>query len=458
IVTNTIVFWAQLHIRGEGNGNNTMILMPAGIQKDIFRTANADNALNGGPANWDSFLIFENLQIKFDGTAATRNKSNSCLVVCKPCEGHVIRNLITINGAFGIRCLGGGAPGLRVRDCTLSDAAIAGISFEPVPGAGSSGGDPVSLIGVSGDMRYDDCAATASLIRFYNVVTSGRITEIKAEGDFGGGVVQYQYPPISENWGMGPMAMLEIENASYNAGVTYSNNWYVPDFVVIKGQQKSAAVSLKNLGLFAVRDLINDQVTGRQVEADTDSLGQNTCRVGLSYDTSNDGGPQGTFTTLTKGQTAIAYLYATNAGWYRVMQPQGVGTTHIAGKLVISLAGRESDEIQVDVNPYSGNPAGAWLNVTRTMGTNSWNPPVVTQARGYYYYDTAMSAYWGYVDIYVGNPLSASLGKSARMTIALDVNGYEPPVSGQTCLTGIPISVSSTLPSGAVSTTVNTYR
>ncbi|MDB6125083.1 MAG: hypothetical protein JWQ71_4076 [Pedosphaera sp.] len=461
-VTNTIVFPAQIHIHGEGNGNNTMIRMPAGIQKDIFRTANANTVMNGGTANWDSFLVFENLFLSFDGTLETRNKSNSGLVVCMPCEGHVIRDIITQNGAFGIRCLGGGAPGLRVRDCTVSDAAIAGISIEPLPNQVSCSGDPISLIGVSGDQRWDDCAQTASLIRFTNVVTGGRITEIKAEGTFGGGVVQFQYPPASEGWGGGAMANVTIENVSYNGGVTYGNYDYTRDFVVLKGQLTSASLNLHNIHLYSVRDVIYDQVNSRHVEADINvfsGLAQQTCMIPLAYLTQNDGGPQGTNTRLTMGQTAFSYLYATNQGWYRVMIPQGIGTVHITGKLVISCAGRESTEIQIDVNPYSGNPNGAWLNVTRCMGNNGTLPPVITQARGFYYYDTVMGGNWAFVDVYVGNPItSAYVEKMKRFTFALDINGYETFGTGMVGLIGSPYSVSATLPSGAVSSTVNTYR
>jgi hypothetical protein len=461
-VTDTLLFYAQVHIRGEGNGNNTMILVPAGTNKDVFRSRNANAALTGGSPGFDGFLIFENMQIKFDGDQSTRNKLNSCLVVCMPCEGHVIRNIITINGGFGIRCIGGGAPGLKVRDCTVSDAAIAGISIEPLPNQASSGGSPVSLIGVSGDMRWDDSAPTASLIRFTNVVSGGRIAEIKAEGTFGGGVVQFQYPPASEGWGNAPMGNMTIENAGYNGGVTYGNYNYTRDFVVLKGQRLSSSVNIHNIHLYAVRDLIYDQVNSRHVEADINVFGglaQQTCLVPMAYSTANDGGPMGTNTRLTMGQTAFSYLYATNQGWYRVMMPQGIGSTHITGKLVISCAGRESTEIQLDVNPYSGNPNGAWLNVTRCMGNNGSMPPVITQARGFYYYDSALGGDWAFVDVYVGNPItSGSTDKMKRFTLALDINGYETFDGGMLGLIGSPYPVSATLPSGAVSSTVNTYR
>lgn len=51
-VTNTLVFPGQLHLRGEGLWDNTAIVMPPGIQKDIFRTENADRALTGLSPGW----------------------------------------------------------------------------------------------------------------------------------------------------------------------------------------------------------------------------------------------------------------------------------------------------------------------------------------------------------------------------------------------------------------------
>ena len=89
--------------------------------------------------------------------------------------------------------------------------------------------------------------------------------------------------------------------------------------------------------------------------------------------------------------------------------------------------------------------------------------PTVTQARAYTYYDSTVSANWGYVDIYVGNPLTTAnytttYPKLARMTIAMDINGYQTFDSPAVELMGQILPVSATLPAGATSVTVNTYR
>src|SRR5262249_22430862 len=110
MVTNTIVFRAeQLHLRGElargGPPGGSCIQMPPGIQKDILRSVNADNVINGRPSDFDHYLLVENLNFKFLGTEKTRNVNNACLVVCRPGEANTIRNIMTESGAYGIRCL-----------------------------------------------------------------------------------------------------------------------------------------------------------------------------------------------------------------------------------------------------------------------------------------------------------------------------------------------------------------
>lgn len=450
LITNTLVF--SLNIRGESPGGTT-ILMQTNVNADIFESVNAYNVLHGGTASFDQHLMFQNIELQFAGTDTNRNKSNSALVICNPGEAHAIRNVHTENGAIGIRCLGSGAPGLRLRDVTVSDAAIAGLSIEPIPGGGGNSGDPISVIGISGDQRYDDSAPTASLILFSNVVAGGSISQIKAEGDFGGGVVQYIYPT---NTGLGNMVALSIDNTLYNAGLTDGGHFTPTDLVWLSGPC-TPSVTVRDAHLFGVRDLINDQVTGRNVEADIDvfnNLAQQTAQLPLTYGSVGPlAGSQGENSRLVVGQTALSYLYVTNSGWYRVMMPQGVGRLYISGKLTLSLPGFPSTEIEVDMN--TANPP--WLNVTRAPQGIGQSP--VTQARAFYYFDSTMGGDWGFVDIYVGNPLSnPSFPKLTRMAIALDINGSQVPDSGQIELLGQILPVSATLPAGATSTVVNTYR
>ncbi len=451
-ISHTLVFATGIY--GETSGS-TIVRMAESVNEDIFQSQNAYNALHGGKVDWDHHLKFEDMMLDFAGTEATRNRSNSALVVCEPGEAHVIRNIHTKNGAIGIRCLGTGAPGLKLRDVTVMYAAIAGLCIEPEPGRPGIA-DPVSIIGISGDQHYDDCAATASLILFSNVVSGGSISQIKAEGDFGGGVVRYAYP--TNHWGLGQMAAVSIDNSAYNAGGTYGGKFHPTDFVVLEGPV-TPSITLSGLHLYNVRDLINDHVTGRDVEADVDvftGFAQQTVQLPLTYQSvGTAAGVHGENSRLVVGQTALSYLYATNAGWYRVMMPLGVGRMHIAGRLTLSLPGYESTEIQVDVNP--NNLSAPWLNVTRCPA--GADQAVVTRARAFYYPESKRGEYWGYVDIYVGNPHTNSRWpKLCRMTIALDINGYQGFDTGQIELLGQILPVSATLPPGASNTVVNTYR
>lgn len=137
------------------------------------------------------------------------------------------------------------------------------------------------------------------------------------------------------------------------------------------------------------------------------------------------------------------------------MQPISLGPRHLAGKLVITAPGRESTELQIDVTPGFGS--GPWINVTRsTYGAGN---PVVTKARAFYFPASIFSGYWAFVDVYVGNPISSGyyVERERRITFAHDINGYEGFDSGQIQLLN-PLLVSTNLPSGAVSTTVNTFR
>lgn len=452
IVTNTIVFPNNLHIRGEGINNNATILMPTNVQKDIFRTRNADNALRGYPYDFEHGLLFEDLQLVFDGTQSTRNKGNAALVTCLAGEAYTIRHILTEGGGIGIRCLGGGAPGLRLRDVGTFDAAIAGVCVEPLPGQAYGVSDSLSFIGVSGDLKYTDSQATASLILFSNMVNSGSIEHIKCEGKYGGGVIRYQYPSACGN---GAMAHLRIANSF----VSVDPNGVPQDLVVLTGGPRGASLTLDQLSLYSVRYLVNDQIVGRCVEADTDvytGLAQATARAPLMYEScTNATYPQYSFSKLVVGQTALSYLYATNAGWYRVMQPLPIGPKHLAGKLVISSYGRESTELQIDVTPGAGSPS---IGVNRASYGSS--TPVVTQARAFWYNDATLGT-WAYVDVYVGNPFTSwYVPKEARITLALDINAVEVFDLGAIELISPILPVSPTLPPGAESNVVQvpTYR
>jgi Pectate lyase superfamily protein len=441
LITNTLFFNATLtHIVGE-NQATTAIYMKSGCLADILQTGNAYNALHGLSYDFDHHLLVESIQLDFDPS----NTNNAGLVVCQPGELNAIRNLDTEYGGIGVRCLGGGAPGLRMRDVHLDEPAVAGVSLEPVPGTSFASSDPISIIGISGDNE----SPVASMVLFSNSLTGGAISDIKAEGSWGGGILQYNYPNPT-NVGTGQMVAVNLQDCSYNANGDYSSN-----LVTLKGSQITPTISLSRLHLFAVQNLINDEVSGRNVPADIDvftGAAQQTAQLPLTYATSEDAENS----ELVVGQTVESFFYVTNTNWFRVMTAMNVGSTHVAGRLTLSQTGYESTEIQVDIDP--NNSSAPWLNVTRCP--QGAGQPVVTQARGFYYWNG--SGYSAGVDVYVGNPLNSPYilanPKLGRMTAALDLNGYYLPAGIDSELIGNIQAVSATLPAGSTVTYTNTYR
>ena len=419
-VTNTLIFWNVTHIRGEGP-QNTWVVMPKGVQHDIFCSINAYRALypTNVAVDWDHGLLFENMAVAFAGDPVNnpvsdldRNTNNSCLIIANPGEAMEIRNCFFQNGGYGIRCLGAGAPGLRVTDVTSMYPYVGGIDVEPLPGQTSTGINTFVYKGISGDYQWNDAGAQpggASLIRFYNADVVATIESIKAEGQWGGGVVQY-----GSAVGSGSVS---IDNASCNMGANSTNFVFPPDFLVIN-QPYAPHVTLHNISLYSERYLINDLVSGRHVESDShiyDGNYQITATTPLNYYSSPT--PQGSpsISKLEIGQTTFSYLYATNAGWYRVM------STHwhnYQDKLTISSrAPSQSYEFAFG----SGN-GGNWINVLRAPAAGQ---NVITQARISSYNDNTGSTI--NFDVYVGNPFPANPYRAieTRLAFACDINGSD---------------------------------
>jgi hypothetical protein len=473
-VTDTIVFPSQLNISGEGQGNNTAVVMPAGINKDIFQTAHASRTLKGGlyatefglfnylneEIAWDHWLVFENMLIAFEGTEATRNTNNACLAVCRPGEGSEIRNLHLDKGAYGIRCIGGGAPGLRARNVSVGDHAIAGINVEPLVlanGSVADAGGSINLSGISGDYRLVSYSDSASLIRFYQSAATVEIHNFKGEGVWGGGLIQYH------TWDgvTGAMGSLSVYGGTYNAGPSGGQPNHPRDLIVLKGTNRTATVNLDTMSLTGVRYLIRDEVSGRNVEPNNNvyaGLAHATARLRMSYegmdihDPNSFGG--GKWSRLIVGQTAFySFIPPTTNAWYRILGRLSIGATHLGGRLNISSYGLETSALEVDVNPYV-NSDHVFLEVTRPAAHNA----LVTQARAFTYWDSVLQGPVAGLDVYVEREVVLPPGlpeHEKRITFAIDVNGFEVFDSGQIQLLTPTTPVSATLPEGAVVKTVS---
>ncbi len=406
-VTSTLVAHAHLlKIRGE-SARTTHLVMPLGIQKDILRTVVADRAIAIGDGNaaHDENLRIEDLTLFFATESgfyfnqSAHNSVNSALVICNPVEGTSIRNVSTWGGAYGIRCFGGGigAPA-AFRDIVCSDAAIAGLCIEPVPGFYHAAGQ-VSILGISGDQRFDDSFSNACLVKFVNFVGVASIQDLNAESAYGGGVIQHKFPERSSGWdGGAPMGLLSIMNCIVNLSPTFNGYNIGPDFLVLKGGERTASVTMQNINLYA-GNLIRDELTGRTVaphDAYAAGLSQGSCRVPTSYEALSSGGY--VRSRLVVGDKAIYTFTPPQTGWYRVMEGFAThGQWRMGGKLEITSF-YDSSEISVDVLATSASDAAA-MTVIRSVKDGAF-PPSVTKARAGVYVDAQTNPY-GFVDIFV---------------------------------------------------------
>jgi hypothetical protein len=390
-LTNTIVFPSQLHLRGEGIGNATMIRMSG--DHDLFRTANANRMLSGRTdLNWDHFLVFENLYL--DGGASV---SNAALVVCCPGEASAVRNLSIEGGGYGIRSLGVGAPGLRILHCTISDQAVAGVSIEGYLPNGTwahSGGGAVSIIGLSGDHVRADSDATASLLLVDRCFPTISFHDFKAEGQWGGGLIHFKRGGTSGSV-LGAIGSLNVYGGTYNCDGTPRVHC---DLVVLSSEDKArtASVQINTVDLYGVRNLIRDEVTGRTVKTDT-GIGtgddQSTCRLPIQYEGFSGDPPR---TRLVVGENARYDLFPTNTGWYRVMTQN---IFKMGGRLVITSY-MESTDLSVDAVPGQGRTA-ALITVNRASRDNGATAqPRVTEARAGSYF-TPPNQENAFLDIHV---------------------------------------------------------
>jgi hypothetical protein len=401
-VTGTMIFPSFLHITGEG-AYNTQIVMVG--DKDVFRTSNTELGLTNGTVDWDQGLIFENLSI----INTTNGVNGAALEVCQPGEASVIRNIQINSCGYGIRCFGVGAPGLRLENVSIFDSYVANIDitgFMP-NGTWEGGAGPVTFLGVSGDHRRADSDATASFIKVDQCTPTISVYDFKAEGDYGGGLINYIEPTNSGNIGS-----VNVYGGTYNAG----GATYPPDLIVLNSYAPlTAAVGINMVNLYGVNNLIRDNLTGRTILPHTQTwsgLDQTTCRQPIEY--------QGTiwWTRYVIGDTAYAYLEHPKLGWYRVMTNPG---TKLGGSLAVNSL---NDESKVDVEdlPWSANIELNVLRTTRDDGVDA--TPFVTAVRAGNYYDHSTNAWVAFVDIDVTRTNSDGFPQDDLITLAHPIEGH----------------------------------
>jgi len=463
-VAGTVIINAQVKLRGE-TVRRSVLVMPYGINKDILHTDKAEEAIiaNDGGAHWGGPVRIEDLTFMFATQSGSNfvqdvhNQANAAIVICQPEEGNMIRNVQTLSGGYGIRCLGGGGAVTAFRDIVCMDAAIAGICIEPTPGA-TWDMNQVSIIGITGDHRWDESRSNACLVKFVNNVGPATVQDVNTEGIYGGGVIHHQYPAAMGAYDVGN---LTLKNCILNQGNSYSDYDGPRNFLVLESAGKrTTTVTMENIHLFGATNLIRDLLSPRDVTApDSSALGlhQAVVRLPLEYEAYNDGGiwPDGVTRSkwsrlVVGGQAIYSFVPTTTDAWYRILQPMN-GAYVLSSKATISSL-REVSEFSVNVLACTDTNA-VELNVTRTMKGNLWPaPPCVTKVRAGGYQDSTGQAY-PFADIYVERaipPLGISDYNLYQITVACPVydNFNLSATEGSVFLQNPTAALSSIVPSG----------
>ncbi len=389
MISNTIVFDAGLHIKGDGQGYSKVIMTG---NHDVFRTKSANDALNTGifANEFDPFMLFENIFLD----AGTNSTTNAALVIAWGGEPTIVQNIHTSNGGIGIRLLGAGSPGVKVVNCAFTHHAIAGVTVE------GGGGGPITLM--SPTIDHDDetnVYSTASLLKITGTAAIVSVYDFWAEGEYGGGLFNYSWS-MEPGYNPGPsdiLGSLSIFGGVFNGG---SSAAPPNDFVVLNSNgPRVPAVYIAPTTMQGVRYLIRDDKTGRTVKPDNQlgsGLDQTTTRLPVQY--------EGvafcpTRTRLVVGDTVRYDLYPPTTGWYRILE--GGLPAHMGGRVIISTA-QECSEIGIDAVPIY-DPTCMTLTVNRASRDNGWSyQPRVTQVRSGIYGVGGTDGI-PFVDIYVAS-------------------------------------------------------
>lgn len=379
-ISDTVVFPSVLHITGEAIGNACMIRMLA--DKNFLVTENAAAALAGQPYDYDHWLNVEKLYIDLGYNSV----SNAALTTCQPGEASLVSRLSINNGRYGVVCYGVGAPGLRMEYCSIGDPTEASIAImgrlpngTVMPQHGS-----VSFLGMSGDHARPKTDATATYLLIDQCFPTVLYQSFKSEGQWGGGYIRYNRGGVNGGGGAA-LGSLHVDTGTFNQ--TYTGGPMVPcDFIVLQSDDaRTASVSVENVNLFGVRNLIRDELTGRNVLPDTQigtGLNQTTCRLPVHYESVKTDPPR---SRLVVGECARYDLFPPQTGWYRVMTQS---LNKMGGRLVINSQ-MESTDLSFDAM-VGGGETGAKITVNRaSIDDDAQATPRVTQARAGSYRNAA---------------------------------------------------------------------
>jgi hypothetical protein len=453
-VTDTL-YWnsQQTQIIGDGTINSSKISMKENIQKDIIRTTSWSGlmAWNENPylpaLSWSSYAgdipKIKDISIGYEGNSyinATdggdtysglndKNSTNTVLTMAAVGETNLMQGCSLIGGKYAIRILAG-YPGLRAYGCTIVGFGEASISLEGFPthesGVGytgwvdvlDGGGGMISLIDCSCDYNGRNSGDGGfSFLKVHNAQYSNvYIKNLKLEGDYPGGVVNYVKPSGHE----GRFQHIDINGLNWNAGTaTHTVDQTV---VVISGADSSVAntvnTSLKNLYIGDVPNLVKDYIlkdnTNQPYILKSDNwLGYP--HYSHAMPEINHFGTRQNFYNY-RGQSGLTYSFVndtrTNSnqikfrpmitGWYRIAVGNNSTRTLFNDDLTISYyGGYHKLYAQSDFEIAVGYPNGCKLMSQSTH--NNFADVPISRARLFIDSDYASgdSQYKAYIDIFI---------------------------------------------------------
>jgi len=443
--TATLIFADCLHIEGEGPVNSTFVTLTGSsiTNKDIFRTMSADVAIqgnltalgNGQKTNTTTHkvvdfahgLIFENISMQFGPDTNTwyaANQTGAGICLAQAGESSIIRNVWVTGGAYGIRCIGGGTPGLKVENSSFFYQTWAGVCVQGIPLASGvdTGSGPITLTSISGDAMSQSQDATASLVQLSNVLANVTITDASAEGSYGNGVFHWY---LAEN--DPDFSSLKIGGGSLRLGGTNSAGY---DMLVLTpiGTScfNSPSVTVEPVNIYSCRYLVKDEFGNRNISAISYwPSEQLPVRRPFQYRSVRYFNT-GRVTQFTYGDTAYQTFLPTTTGWYRVINSYNHGYL-TGGRLSIGSI-TDSEEFEFNVDALTDGS----INVLRTgkdTGTSDTSP-VVTKARAVTYWesniggDSSAAGYRTAIELYVKHvPASQPYEQMREVHLAIPIDG-----------------------------------
>lgn len=448
-ITNTIVFFSGTHIRGEGSLNSTTIEMAAEhTDRDIFRTRDAENYLEGGRAiyegtstytnklgrvNFATAMKIEDINFHFGATRTDQlrpGQAGAAICLTLPGEASIIQNIHVFGGGYGVRVIGGGTPGIKINNSgffyqSIASIAVEGLQYRPTPDGKdtiTAYSGPITLSSVAGDSFSQAQIPNNCFILFTNVNPCASITDLSLEGAYGKGAIRCSIEPGA----IKPHGYIWVRNGTYDGTTRPSVQ---KDFLVLENLHASSRrmpdVMIEGFAMYNVRHLIADEWQGRYIEASSSFNNQLPVRRPIHYSSTITAGEKRSL--LVIGDTAYLSFIPKQTGWKRVLQTFGADTM-MGGRLAINSM-MESSEFSFNMAPESNE-----IMVTRRsryVGP-SWNP-CVTQVRGYTIFKNRV--YHQAIDIYVNSILKNDIIPEQRaITLTLPLEGRTEVTTGMSYL------------------------